>query len=213
MSAVADVPEPARSKFASFVLAPRFFLGVVWAAIAVGMVTSAPWTAPLFWALMAVTAIATLLALAGARPLPALAERSHLFLRMSWLVRYGTATAVLCLSTFLGALAGFQAGTSDAQTIVDGVGGLLGVVGIWAAKIAAVLFFGWLVADIYRMSERHRRSGIKRAIRKLVPRELRVFALHEVIVNWLLALSSRFTATVSLGAIVVALIWTLNASV
>ncbi len=212
MTAVAQVTESVWAKIGSLVLAPRFVLGVIWTAIVVGMAISATWAVALFWALMALTASATMLGLAGARPLAALSERSHLFLRLSWLVRYGTATAVLCLSTFLGALAGFQAGASDAQTIIGGVGGLLGAVGIWAAKIAAVLFFGWLVVDVYRMSERRRRKGIKRAIRKVVPRELQGVALDGVIVNWFVVLSSRLSTTVSLGAIVVALILALNAS-
>ena len=201
--------EPTWARFASRALAPRFVLTVIWAAIVIGTVASAPWAMPLFWALVIVTVAATALALAGAKPLPALAERSHLFRRLSWLTRYGTGTIVLCLSTFLGAIAGLQAGSSDAQSIVDGVGALLALVGLWAARIAAVLFLGWLVVDVHRMSEKRRRKGVKRALRKALPMELREIALDEVIVRWLLALSSRPSATVALGAVVISSLWAL----
>jgi hypothetical protein len=161
---------------------------------------------------MTLTASVTAFAFLGARPLPALKEESHLFLRLSWLGRYTTAASVLCVSTFLGALAGIRVGEPDAQSIVDGVSGLIGTVASFAAQIAALLFFGVLMIDIWRMGESRRLEGIERSLRKLRGPGLETTPLNAVVLRWLAALSSPLLVCVSLGAIVVSLLIALNAS-
>lgn len=65
--------------------------------------------------------------------------------------------------------------------------------------------------DVHRMSKARRRKGIRRGIRKIVPKEFRAWVMHEAVTNWFLALSSRAHATVSLGAIVISLLMALSA--
>lgn len=201
-----DPLEPTWARLASALLAPPFVLSAIWATIVIGVASSSSWGVPLFWALMILTAGVTAIALLGAEPLPAVAEHSHLLQRLGWLGRYGTAAGLLCVSTFIGVVAGFQAGTPDPQSVVDGASELVGVVALWAIRIGAVLFFGWLVLDVSRMGPERRRMGLKRSIRKLLGRELEAKASHQVVLHWLLSFSSPPMVAVSLGAIVLALL-------
>lgn len=197
-------------RLASFILKPTVVLAVFWVVALGGTLGSAPWGVPLFWSLMILIALVTAFALSGARPLPALKEQSHLLLRLSWLGRYGTATAVICISTFLGALAGTQLGTTDVQSVVDAATGLVGTVTLFAVNIAAVLFFGWLVIDIWRMGRSHRREGIERSIRTMIGPGLRGTNPSEIVVRWLLALSSLPMVVISVAAIVISFLTAIN---
>ena len=170
----------------------------------------------LFWALIILVAAASVLILGGAKPLPALASQSHLFKRLSWLLRYAIATALLCLSTFLGALAGFTAGGTDGRALADGAAGLVGEVAIWAMRIGAVLFFGWLCVDFWRMGLARRRKAIQRSLGRVLAgaggSARPAKTVHPVVENWLLALTSPLLATVSFGATAIILLVALQSA-
>jgi hypothetical protein len=150
------------------------------------------------------------MALAGAKPLRPLAERSHLLRRLSWLGRYGTAAALLCASTFLGAISGFTAGKSDAQSLVDGASSVVGLVAVWAVRLGATLFFGWLVVDVFRMGKSRRAKGLRRAIRKISGPRVAELSKNSVVTGWLLALTSPAMVAVSLAAVTISLIISLQ---
>jgi hypothetical protein len=199
---------------ASALLAPPFVLFVICLTIVVTAFTSPTWAESLFWAVIVLVAAASILVLAGAKPLPAIASKSHLFKRLSWLLRYAIATTLLCLSTFLGALAGFTAGGTDGQLLVNGAEALVGEVAIWAVRIGAVLFFGWLSVDFFRMSLSRRRKGIRRSIGKMLGSTERsgtkTSAVHPVVMNWLVVLTSPLLATASFGALAISLLLALR---
>lgn len=195
-------------RLASLSLSPKFVLGVIWIVIASGSIYSAPWGILLFWALMVIAATATGFALIGAQPLPPLKELSHLVMRLASLGKFATATAVLCLSTFLGALVGAQAGTADTQVIFDGASGLVGFVASVAAQGAAVVFLGWLVVDLIRMGDARRSEGIQRSALYVI-RPWKWNGSGPVM-RWLLALSSPAMAAISLAALLINLFLTLH---
>jgi hypothetical protein len=198
---------------ASAALGPSFVLFAVWVTIVITAFTAPGVAQSLFWALIVLVTAASVLILAGAKPLPALASQSHLFKRLSWLLRYSIATALLCLSTFLGALAGFTAGGTDGQALADGAARLVGEVAIWAVRIGAVLFFGWLSADFFRMGVDRRRKAIRRSLRKIVGApagSASVQTVHPVVANWLLALTSPLLVAVSFGATAIFLLMALQ---
>lgn len=113
----------------------------------------------LFWAIVALVSAVAVTVFAGARPLPRLADRSHLLHRLSWLARYGTGAVLLCVSTFVGGLAGsaVAAGTTESQ--LDALTQLIGVVGAYAFQIALVIFLGWLAIDMWRLTADARTAG------------------------------------------------------
>ncbi|WP_349897663.1 hypothetical protein [Parafrigoribacterium soli] len=195
-------------RVASFFLSPGAVLTGIWVTIII--TASQQWAQALFWAVIALTATLTFIALAGAKPLRPVGERSHLLHRLSWLGRYGTAAAVLCASTFFGALAGSTADQPDVQSLVTTASGVVGFVAAWAARIGATVFFGWLVVDVIRMGKSRRKKGLRRAIRRAAGRRIAQLSKNGVVTGWLLALTSPAMVAVSLGAVTIYLIMSLQ---
>jgi len=101
-------------------------------------------------------------------------------------------------------------GSPDAQSLVDGATSVVGVVAVWAVRIGATLFFGWLVVDVFRMGQAHRTKGLRRAIRKTAGPRFAQLTRNAVVTNWLLALTSPAMVAVSLAAVTISLILSLR---
>ncbi|WP_242086915.1 hypothetical protein [Microbacterium lacticum] len=144
----------------------------------------------LFWALVALVGAVAVIVLAGARPLPRLANRSHLLHRLSWLGRYGTGAVLLCLSTFLGGVAGAAAGEGATATQFEALSALIEEVGAYAIQIAIVLLLGWLAIDMWRLNADQRITGFARVVAWAAGPEPARAISTPVVGRWVRALSS-----------------------
>jgi hypothetical protein len=106
MSTEAVAKYPSRVEaIASTLLGPIPVASTLYLIAGLGSLAGQTWAHALFWSLTILVAGVTIAVLAGARPLPRLADQSHLISRLSWLGRYGTAAFLLCISTYLGGMA------------------------------------------------------------------------------------------------------------
>lgn len=197
---------------ASVMLRPKVVVVVLIASAVVGSLLGHRFAYALFWALVALVSAMAIAVLAGARPLPRLADQSHLLHRLSWLGRYGTGAALLCLSTFLGGLAGSGVAGGTTASQLDVLSSLVGEVGVYAFQIALVLLLGWLAIDMWRLSADRRIDGFTRAAKwALGPALARAISIP-VVERWVLALTSpALVSTVAFIGIVYALMLTAHA--
>lgn len=165
MSTVAVAKHPSRVEaISSTLLGPIPVVSTLYLIAVVGSLAGQTWAYALFWSLTILVAGLTLAVLAGARPLARLAGQSHLISRLSWLGRYGTAAFLLCVSTYLGGMAGTAAPSGSAQQVADSMSSLVGAVGIYALEIAIVIFLILLAIDVKRLGADRRREGFTRAV-------------------------------------------------
>lgn len=155
-----DLASATRFKRAlSAVLLPTPVLSVLIVCALIGSLAGLRAAYALVWSLIALVAAVAALVLAGARPLPRLADSSHLLHRLSWLCRYGVAAVLLCISTFLGGLAGSSSVAGTVEMQFQSLSSLIGTVGAYATQIAVVIFLGWLAVDIWRLERIARVAG------------------------------------------------------
>lgn len=128
-----------------------------------------------------------------------LADQSHLVNRLSWLGRYGTAAFLLCVSTFLGGMAGVAVPTGSAQQVADTLYLLIGAVGIYAIQAAIVILLTWLTIDVKRQGVDRRRAGFRRSVNYVVGQRAASACNHPAVTRWIIALTSPLL--VSLAAV------------
>lgn len=200
MSAVATGKHPSRVEtIASALLGPVPVTATVYLVAGFGSLFGQAWAIALFWSATLLVAGLTITVLAGARPLPRLADQSHLVNRLSWLGRYGTAAFLLCVSTFLGGLAGTAVPGGSAQQVGDALSSLVGVVGTYAIQAAIVIFLIWLAIDVKRLGVDRRRAGFARSVTYLAGQRIATACDHPAVTRWLITLTSPFL--VSLAAV------------
>jgi hypothetical protein len=146
--------------------------------------------------LVTTVAVACALLLA-ARPLTPLRERSHLVGRLGWLVSFMLAAVLLCLSAFVGAIAGAQVRIDQTGLQLGHLGALLRSVLSIAIGGGLFLFFVWLAADVWRLGPDGRLAAIVRGAR-FVARPWPVPPANQYIRKWILALTSPFWLTIAL---------------
>lgn len=211
MSTFQTAKRPSRlDVIASMILGPIPMLSMLYLLAVVGSLSGHTWAISLFWSLMILVAATTVAALAGARPLPRLADRSHLVSRLSWLGRYGTGAFLLCISTFLGGLTGAATAVGSAQDAVDALFQLVGSVGLYAIEIAIVIFLMWLAIDVGRLGIERRRTGMRRSITYIAGRRTANVLDHPAVMRWLDALTSPFLVTFAAVAAVGAILLQMN---
>ena len=144
----------------------------------------------LFWAIAALVSAVALTVFVGARPLPKLADRSHLLHRLSWLVRYGTGAVLLCVSTFVGGLAGSAVAGGTTASQLEALDHLIGIMGAYAFQIALVLFLGWLAIDMWRLTADLRTAGFTRVATWVGGPDVARATFMPVVERWAGALSA-----------------------
>jgi hypothetical protein len=163
----------------------------------------------LFWAIAALVSAVALTVFAGARPLPRLADRSHLLHRLSWLVRYGTGAVLLCVSTFVGGLAGSAVAGGTTESQLESLNHLIGMVGAYAFQIALVLFLGWLAIDMWRLTADVRTAGFTQFATWVGGPDLARATSMPVVERWVRALTApALVSTIAFIGITYALMLT-----
>lgn len=213
MTSIATTGSPSRFEaIASMVLGPIPVLSTLGFIAGVGSLVGEAWAFALFWALTALVAALTLSVLAGARPLPRLADQSHLLFRLSWLGRYATAAFLLCASTFLGGMAGTAVPAGSAGNVTDTLMLLVQVVGIYAAQIAIMILLVWLAIDVRRLGVDRRRAGFTRSIAYLAGWRVAKACDHPAVTRWLVALTSPLLTALVAATAVISILVGANAS-
>lgn len=170
---------------------------VITMVILAALMTPGDWvrTAAVAW-LWTTVAVACALLLA-ALPLSPLRERSHLVGRLGWLVRFMLAAVLLCLSAFVGAIAGAQVRIDQTGLQFGQVSTLLQSVLSFAMGAGLFLFLAWLAADVWRLGPDGRIESIVRGVR-FVARPWSFPAPSRYVRKWILALTSPFWLTIAL---------------
>jgi len=206
MSTVAAGKRPSRVEvIASALLGPVPVLTTLYLVAGIGSLFGRMWPIALFWSLTLVVAGLTMTVLAGARPLPRLADQSHLLNRLSWLGRYGTSAFLLCVSTFLGGMAGVAVPAGSAQQVADALSSLVGAVGIYAIQAAIVIFLVWLAIDVKRLGVDRRRAGFARAVTYLVGQRVAGACDHPAVTRWIIALTSPLLVSLAAATAIVSM--------
>lgn len=206
MGAAASTGRVHWSFVARQVVEPRVFLCIFWIATVCAAFQSSGLALTLATGWVIVTATLTALVLLVAEPLPRLRDRSHLLGRLIWVARFFTAALVLCLSTFIGAIAGAHVKVDDYGVHWDGMGDFLRSILATAGEIAVFLFFGWLVIDLWRMKRTHRVEAIDRLFLEAVGAPLKRMIQTPLVDRWMLTFTSPFVASVSLAVIAIHLL-------
>lgn len=133
----------------------------------------------------------------AARPLTPLRERSHLVGRLGWLVRFMLAAVLLCLSAFVGSIAGAQVRVDETGFQFGQVGALLRSVLSIAMGGGVFIFLAWLAADVWRLGPDGRIESIVRGVR-FIAKPWPVQSASRYIRKWILALTSPFWLTIAL---------------
>lgn len=206
MSTAATAKRPSRAELiASTLLGPVSVLSSLYLIAGMGSLFGQTWAYALFWSLTALVAGLTIAVVAGARPLPRLADESHLLHRLSWLGRYGTAAFLLCASTFLGGLAGTAVSVGSAQQVADSLLSLVGDVGLYAVEVALVIFLVWLAVDVRRLGADRRRAGFTRSVAYLAGSRAAFVCDHPAVARWLITLTSPFLVSIVAATAVVSM--------
>lgn len=196
---------------ASALLGPVPVVSTLYLMAGFGSLAGQTWAYALFWSLTILVAGLTLAVLAGARPLPRLADQSHLISRLSWLGRYGTAAFLLCVSTYLGGMAGTAAPSGSAQQVADSLSSLVGAVGTYALQAAIVIFLIWLAIDVKRLGAERRREGFTRAVAYLAGNLVARSCDQRAVTRWVIALTSpllvSLAATTAIASIFLQTTW------
>lgn len=146
--------------------------------------------------IVATVALACVLLLA-ARPLAPLRERSHLVGRLGWLVRFMLAAVLLCLSAFVGAIAGAQIRIDPGGLQFGQMGTLLRSVLSIAMGGGLFLFLSWLAVDVWRLGPDRRLESICSAM-NYVSRPWPIPYPNRFASSWILTLTSPLWLSVAL---------------
>lgn len=205
MSTVAAGKRPPRVEvIASTLLSPVPVLTTLYLVAGIGSLFGQMWPIALCWSLTLVVAGLTMTVLAGARPLPRLADQSHLLNRLSWLGRYGTAAFLLCVSTFLGGMAGMAVPAGSAK-VTHALSSLVGAVGIYAIQSAIVIFLVWLAIDVKRLGVDRRRAGFARSLTYLAGQRVARACDHPAVTRWIIALTSPLLVSLATATAIVSM--------
>ena len=188
---------------ASALLRPVPVLLTIAIVTTVGSLRGQTWAFALFWSLTIIIGGLALMVLAGARPLPRLADQSHLLARLSWLGRYGTAAFLLCVSTFLGGLVGTAIPGSSAQQAVDGLTSLVQTVGLYAVQAAVVIFLVWLAIDSWRLGGKGRQEGFTRSVAYIAGIHVARRCDHPAVTRWVVTMTSPFFVSVVAAVVII----------
>ncbi|MEY9954218.1 hypothetical protein [Leifsonia sp. EB34] len=190
--------EQSRKAMGLSLLAPGPVLTVVVVSVILAAIFS-----PGEWALgvgrgwLGATVLVALAVLFAAPPLQPLRERSHLIGRIETLAKFLWAAALLCVSSFVGALVGAQVKSDSAGLHIGQTGSLLKTVFLLAVALAGLWFGAGLTLDIWRLGPDGRLGAVSRAIRFTL-RPLEPPHLGPIAVRWVLALTSPAWLTVAL---------------
>lgn len=194
---------------AAAILSPTPVLTVLIVTALLGSLLGHQSAYALSWAIVALVSAVAVTVFAGARPLPRLADRSHLLHRLSWLARYGTGAVLLCVSTFVGGLAGSAVAGGTTESQLDALSQLIGIVGVYALQIALVLFLGWLAIDMWRLTADVRTAGFTQVARWVGGPDVARATSMPVVERWVRALSSpALVSTIAFIGIAYALMLT-----
>jgi hypothetical protein len=116
--------------------------------------------------------------------------------RVIWLGRFMIAAILLCLSAFIGAVAGAQVSVDKGGLHFLGTGVLLRSVILIAVEFGVFVFLGWLVIDMWRLG-RSRQKGIDQLVINLVGSHFAPVILTPAVRLWLMALSSPALTSIS----------------
>lgn len=195
-------PIPTRSGVrpaTSWFLRPPAVLSVVTVVAAAGAPWWGWWSLSVLLALVVLVAVFAGAALLGASPLTPLRERSHLILRLSWLGRYGTAAALLVLSTFLGALAGTSVSVEgDLPATGPMLVSLVGEFTRYAVVGGVSVFALWLVIDLHRLGPAGRRAGTERTLRWIGRPFLDKWVHHPAVTRWVDSLTNPVAGSLAI---------------
>jgi hypothetical protein len=147
------------------------------------------------------TVLVALAVLFAAPPLQPLRERSHLIGRIETLAKFLWAAALLCVSSFVGALVGAQV-QSEVQSDSAGLHightwSLLKTMFLLAVAFAGLWFGAGITLDVWWLGPDGRVGAVSRAIRFTV-RPWKPPQLGSIAVKWVLALTSPAWLTVAL---------------
>lgn len=169
--------------------------GILFAAL------SAPgdWVLAVVRVWLCATILVPLGVLLAAPLLPPLRERSHLIGRLQTLAKFLWAAALLCISSFVGALVGAQIQSDSAGLHIGHTVSLLKTVFLLAIAIGGLWFGGGAALDIWRLGPDGRLGAVSRAV-KFVARPWTPPAFGLTATKWVHALTSPFWLTAALSA-------------
>jgi hypothetical protein len=179
-------------------LGPRpvtWFAAILFAAAALYFPGSWVATIALVW--LASTIVVACGLLLAAAPLTPLRTTSHLLMRLEWLSRFVIAAVLLCVSAFVGSLAGAQVRFDDAGVHLGQTGTLLRSVLSIAIGTGLFLFLIWLAADVWRLGQERRLAAVLRGV-GLICHPWPVPPPNPFVVKWVIALTSPFWLTLAL---------------
>ncbi|WP_374009117.1 hypothetical protein [Leifsonia sp. LS-T14] len=149
------------------------------------------------------TVLVALAVLFAALPLQPLRERSHLIGRIETLAKFLWAAALLCVSSFVGALVGAQVQSDSAGLHIGQAGSLLKTVFLLAVALAGLWFGAGITLDIWRLGPDGRVGAVSRAIR-FTMQPWKPPQLGSIAIKWVLVLTSPAWLTV---ALVIGTVW------
>jgi hypothetical protein len=184
---------------------PKVVFSVLAIAELMGAFASAQWVVPvgIAWVL-----IIWIFAFA-AEPLPRLQDSSHLLGRLAWAGRFFVAAVVLCISSFVGAVAGASILVDKAGMHLNGTGATLRAVLANAGEALILILFAWLLFDLFRFKFSGRRDAVWRLFGKLTTPEAADRILIPFVERWMLALCSPLLAGIAFVVVASNLISTL----
>lgn len=169
-------------------------IGVVVAAL----VSPGDWVNAAATAWLFTTVIVACVLLLAALPLTPLHTRSHLVLRLGWLAKFMLAAVLLCVSAFIGAIAGTQVRIDQTGLQFGEVSALLQSVLSIAAGLGLFFFLAWLAVDVWRLGQDGRIDSIVRGVKFLARPWWSMPAPSQFVKRWVLALTSPFWITIAL---------------
>ena len=170
---------------------------VITVVIVAALIAPGYWVKAAAAAWLLTTVVVACVLLLTAQPLTPLRERSHLVGRLAWLVKFMLAAVLLCLSAFVGSIAGAQVRIDETGIQFGQVGALLRSVLSIAMGVGLFIFLAWLAADVWRLGPERRIESILRGVRFLA-KPWPVKSDRRYIRKWILALTSPFWLTIAL---------------
>jgi hypothetical protein len=188
---------------------PKLVLSALVVVELIGALESAEWVKPVGTTCVLVIWFFAFAVLFAAEPLPRLQDSSHLLGRLAWAGRFFVAAVVLCISSFVGAIAGASILVDKTGMHLNGTGATLRAVLANAGEALILILFAWLLFDLVRFKTSGRREAVSRLFGKLTTPEVADRVLIPFVERWMLALCSPFVTGVAFAAVASNLISTL----
>jgi hypothetical protein len=203
------VPQIGWRSILVFVFGPGFVLSTIAVAEAMGAFAGAQWVVAVGTGLVLTILVFSLAVLCAAEPLPRLQDSSHLFGRLAWAGRFLFAAVLMCISSFVGAVAGATIVVDKSGMHLHGTGATLRAVLAIAGELLILILFAWLLFDLVRFKSSGRRKAVSRLFEKLTTPEIADRMLNPFVERWMLALCSPLLTGVAFAAVASNLISTL----